>query len=49
MCRAQCKDVARACKSRCKAVPGSSFHEKHHCQVNCEKTEHDCNAQAPCP
>jgi eukaryotic-like serine/threonine-protein kinase len=48
MCRAQCKNVARSCKAQCKAVPGSSFREKHQCQVGCEKTERECNGQAPC-
>jgi serine/threonine-protein kinase len=47
MCRAQCVDVARACKARCKGEHGFG-RERHQCLVSCEATERECRLRAPC-
>jgi serine/threonine protein kinase len=47
MCKGQCADASRTCKSRCK----SEFRgrERRQCQSLCDTTEHDCKAAATCP
>jgi serine/threonine-protein kinase len=47
ICRAQCTDIARACKSQCKAQYHIG-HDRHQCLVSCETTEKTCKAHAGC-
>jgi serine/threonine-protein kinase len=46
VCRAQCADTARACKSSCKVQ--FRGHDRHDCAASCEAVERDCKGRAPC-
>jgi serine/threonine-protein kinase len=47
MCRAQCTETARSCKSKC-GSSGGSFHDRHVCKQGCDTVERDCRARAGC-
>jgi hypothetical protein len=48
VCRSQCADTARSCKSRCKGEFGLLGKGRHPCMVSCETTEKECRAHAGC-
>lgn len=45
-CRAHCRDVARACKLRCKANhPEGASESRHRCLERCELREAECRTR----
>jgi hypothetical protein len=45
-CRAHCRDVARACKLRCKMNhPEGASDSRHRCLEKCELHEADCRTR----
>ena len=45
-CRAHCRDVARACKLRCKANhPEGASPSRHRCLERCELREAECRTR----
>ncbi|MCA1663020.1 MAG: hypothetical protein LC659_01860 [Myxococcales bacterium] len=45
-CRAHCRDVARACKLRCKAShPEGASDSRHRCLQRCELREAECRTR----
>ena len=45
-CRAHCRDVARACKMRCKANhPEGASESRHRCLERCEMREAECRTR----